>query len=473
MAYRRRKWRAGPGPCSDPARGRRVRRTVLHGGALLFAALVTPPAAAQHIPSSSQGPWLNTLSYLQQQDWWDQSSRWGVNDVLGQERAFNMQGGKKIGRFDFAPTLDTKLVYDDNIYNRTSNAKGDFYTEIAPGLSVSTETARHYFNITAGLRGYKYAKYDEFDALDRSINASAAFQVDSAHVIYGTIGHALVNEDNLSYLFPDVEGDRQSNGRINAAQRTPVHNTIGEVGIRRDGGRLHGSLTARFGRRDFDDIELEDGSIADQDYRDVQTVSGTARVGYRFSPGYELVTLASATRVDFLDSASDYADGWEYEVAAGLDFQTGPLLQWQIGGGYAYRTFDDPTYEPTGDYIARLKLQWSATERLTLKAEAQRRLSFNTTETGVEYQLSHSVGASADLELYRNLIFTINGQYWDVVDERSSIKSNIYEAGVRLQYFSTQNWVASVGYDYVERVSDSPDLDLKRSQFWGRVKIRF
>ena len=77
------------------------------------------------------------------------------------------------------------------------------------------------------------------------------------------------------------------------------------------------------------------------------------------------------------------------------------------------------------------------------------------------------------LELYRNLIFTINGQYWDVVDERSSIKSNIYEAGVRLQYFSTQNWVASVGYDYVERVSDSPDLDLKRSQFWGRVKIRF
>ncbi len=93
------------------------------------------------------------------------AQRWGVNDVLCQERDFNMQGGKKIGRFDFAPTLDTKLVYDDNIYNRTSNAKGDFYTEIAPGLSVSTETARHYFNITAGLRGYKYAKYDEFDAL--------------------------------------------------------------------------------------------------------------------------------------------------------------------------------------------------------------------------------------------------------------------------------------------------------------------
>jgi hypothetical protein len=93
------------------------------------------------------------------------AQRWGVNDVLGQERAFNLQCGKKIGCFEFAPTLNTKLAYDDNIFNRTSNAKGDFYTEIAPGLRVGTETERHYFNITAGLREYKYTKYDEFDAL--------------------------------------------------------------------------------------------------------------------------------------------------------------------------------------------------------------------------------------------------------------------------------------------------------------------
>ena len=196
------------------------------------------PAAAQSAASDS-GAWHNTLSYIQNLQWWDHSSAWGVNNVLDQSRPFNLKGGKRIGRFEFAPVLSGRLIYDDNIFNRAQDRKGDYYAEIAPGLSVSTETARHFFNVTAGLKAYKYAKYDEFDALDRSINASAAFHVNSSHVIYATIGHALLHEDSLSYLFPDLDGTRQSRVTFNAAERTPVNATHGEAGIRRDGGRLH------------------------------------------------------------------------------------------------------------------------------------------------------------------------------------------------------------------------------------------
>jgi hypothetical protein len=463
---------AGPGLRRDIARRRPAGPAALAGSAAVLAALVAQPAAAQQVDAGDQF-WKSTLSYLENQKRWDPSSRSGINDVMGQDRSFNLSGGKRIGRFMFAPTLSTKLTYDDNLFNRSTDAEGDFYTEIAPGLSVSTETARHFFQVSAGLKAYKYAKYDEFDAIDRTINASAAINVNSAHVIYGTVAHALVHEDSLSYIFPDVVGSRQSTAQFDAAERTPVTSTLGEVGIRRDAGRLHGSLSAQFSRWDYKDIRITDGTTFDQDYRDLQALSGTARIGYRFSPGFELTTRFSSTRFDFLDPVSEYANGWQHEVSANLEFETGPLLQWQIGGGYAYRTYDDPIYASTGDYVARLKLNWAATERLTIKAEAQRRFNTQATPTGIDAALSHSVRASADLELYRNLIFTINGEYWNTDDLRSSVNSDVYQAGIRLKYFSAQNWVASVGYDYIERASDDPDLDLKRNQFWGRVHIRF
>ncbi len=430
------------------------------------------PAAGQTANAGSLAS-FNTLSFDQNEQWWDHSSRWGVNTVLEQERRFNLKGGIRVGRFAFAPTLDSRVVYDDNVFNRTRNRKGDFFTEITPGIQVSAETARHFFSVSAGLKGYKYAKYDSFDALDRSISGSGAIHINSAHVIYGTVSHTLQHEAGLSYLFPDVDGTRPTNPDFLAAERTPVTSTNGEVGIKRDGGRLYGALNFRYGTSDFRDVRAENGMISDQDYRDVRTMAGTASVGYRFSPGYEFIGSFASTRIDFLNPVSDFADGWRHEAYAGLKFETGPLLRWQLGGGYAHRTYDEPTYKPAGSYTARLAVNWAATERLTLKAEAQRRLSVTATQTGISSSVAHAVRVNADLELYRNLIFTINGEYWDVADQDSSTRSNIYGAGVRLQYFSTQNWVASIGYDYIDRRSDTSGSDLMRNQFWGRVAIRF
>ena len=452
-------------------------RALRHG---LAAACVTcgiclalsAPAAGQTAKSGNPTS-FNTLSFDQNEQWWDHSSRWGVNNVLDQERRFNLKGGMRVGRFAFAPTLDTRVVYDDNVFNRTTNRKGDFYTEITPGIRVSAETARHFFTVAAGLKGYKYAKYDAFDAIDWSISGAGGIHINSAHIIYGTVSHALQHEQSLSYLFPDVDGTRPTAPDLRAAERTPVTATTGEVGIKRDGGRLYGSLGGRFGTWDYQDVRGEDGSVLDQDYRDLRMMSGVANLGYRFSPGYELVGSFISTRLDFLNAAAVFADGWRHEAYVGLKFETGPLLKWQLGGGYAYRTYDQPTYQPAGSYTARLAVNWAATERLTIKAEAQRRLSSSATETSVSSSLAHGARVNADLELYRNLIFTINGEYWDIADQDSPTHSNIYGAGVRLQYFSTQNWVASVGYDYIDQRSNSPGSDLKRNQFWGRLSIKF
>ncbi len=439
---------------------------------IVLAALATMsmPARAQKL-DTSWDYWQQTLSRWQNLQWWDEKTRYGAQRVSDAKRPNGTGGGFRVGRFNFASSINSRLVYDDNVFFERRK-RGDFYAEVAPTLSMTTETARHYFNVTAEARAYKYAKYDELDALDREIAVSGALHINSAHLIYGSVSWGLHHENHTSRLFPSGDNPPVADV-IENHERTPVHSVRGNLVLKRDAGRLHGSLRAKAGRWDYHDATAPDGSEVDQDYRDAQVIGGEARVGYRFSPGYEVHVQARTERLDFLHDSGRFANGWSHEVAAGVNLETSPLLRWQFSGGYGHRTFDDASNQDTGSYLIKGSVDWLVTPRLTIRADAERRLLTVSKPDRVFASISNSLRLNADFDLYRNVVFTINGEYRNLKEVGGSIRTDMYKAGASLNYFSTKNWVASIGYDHVARDSNDPALAATRNEFWGRVKFQF
>ncbi|HXP95450.1 MAG TPA: outer membrane beta-barrel protein, partial [Telmatospirillum sp.] len=110
------------------------------------------------------------------------------------------------------------------------------------------------------------------------------------------------------------------------------------------------------------------------------------------------------------------------------------------------------TYRPVSGLSFGSTLTWSPTALTTLKLLAQRTVE-DTVDIAASSYLSTQVHLSADHELRRNIIVSMDGGFAQNVYQGDGVHQHVYDGGTRVAYKLNKFAYTGVVYHYYQRFS--------------------
>ena len=369
--------------------------------------------------------------------------------------------GIRLGTYLVFPSIGADVVYDDNIYATRDNRVSDFRSEITPTIRLQSGFPRHVLDITAGTRIVKYLNHRELDFIDSFARVDSALHFDHAHTLSFSAVTSYLHEDRASPLAPTT-----------AREPAGYWFNKASLALTRDAGRLYGTVLMSAEMRDYQNLKALNGSTILQDKLDSRLYIGQLRMGYRFSPGFELIGKLKLLRHENSDVALTNLDGWGYEGVAGLAFQTSPLLRFMLVGGYGHRDYDDDLVKDLNTFLLEGKVEWLPTMQLTVSARLRREIG-DLTATDGGSRINTLFELTAKYEIWRNLMLDISGSVLDSTYSLDGRHDLTYDASIGLDYLHTKNWAFNISYDYLNRSSNIDEFDLRRNRIRVGAKLRF
>ncbi|PPD29904.1 MAG: hypothetical protein CTY20_04855 [Hyphomicrobium sp.] len=435
---------------------------MLAGATAASAAIHLLPEPARALDLDSDGGLITeTVASRDRLRTYDNSKKYGAERIADRDRKESQPDGIRAGNYMIFPTIGTAVVYDDNIFATNQDKVSDFRTELAPRLRFQSQLPRHVLDLSLGGKIVNYLAATDQDYANVNANVDGALHFDHAHTLSVNALAALEHEERN-----DVESPRD------AREPVAIRHTRVISGFTRDVGRLYGTVSAGFEQWDYDDTISGSGAKLDQDSRDLDMLSTQLKLGYRFSPGYELVGRIRALRQwNRGDGTTDY-DGIGYEAIAGVAFETNPILRWRLLGGYGIREYEQASIDSIASSLIEGNVQWLATQRMTITGTVSRAIDDRIgSETGG--RVESLVRAQLDYELYHNLVLTLGGEVKAADFIGVSREDRSWSAKIGLDYYHTKNWLFTFGYEHLSRDSSDDEFDVTRNRFTIGAKLRF
>lgn len=405
----------------------------------------------------------DTVASKEMRQQWTDSARSGARTVDQIDRGFAAPDGVRVGNFFWYPSISETVAYDSNIFGLDQDPIADWRFITTPSLTVQSQLPRHVLDMTVFGRFMNFAENTDQDYADFGGNVRGALHIDHAHTLSATVGARRLHEER-----------NEITASQSAAEPVPVDEFKASVGITRDAGRVYATLAAGVQTLDFDSVPAIGGGTLNQDYRDQELYDAHIRGGYRISPGFDFVAKVRGLKQFNEPETPGLEDrnSTGYEIAAGLAFESDPLLRWRILGGYGSRNYDRADLANVSTSLLEAQLQWLASDRLTITANANRSID---DELGADDngRIETAANISADYEIRHDLVGSINVGIADVAFIDSTRDDQVFEAGVSLQYFYTKNMHFSLGYTFESRDSNEPGFDLDRSIVRIGGKLQF
>lgn len=437
---------------------RRRRMAVACTAAVTLA--VSPAARALDL-DGTEGLITETIASRERLKDHDNIKKYGAERVLDRDRNYAMPDGLRAGNFFVFPALGATVIFDDNVFRSDLNRHSDIRTELAPSLKLQSSLPRHQLDLSLDGKIVSYAERSDQDYANVRAKLDGALHFDSAHTLSASVLSSMEHEELGEISTP-----------LTAAAPIPVFHNRASVGITRDVGRLYGTLMGTAEHWHYEDVRSKGGAILDQDARDTTEIAAALRLGYRFSPGFELITKLRALR-DFNrgDAAGD-RDGDGYEAMAGLAFETNPLLRWRILAGYGIRQFDEQGVEDVATSIFEAQAQWLPTQFITVSGSATRQIiaADAIDDAG---RIETRIGGRVDYEIWHNLVMNF-GVEWKHAEFVGVFRNDETLSGrVGLEYYANKNWLFTIGYEHAIRESTEAAFDMTRNRVTIGAKLRF
>lgn len=430
-------------------------------------ASVAALALAGHAPAhaldldGTEGLITETVASRERLKDYDNIKKYGAERVQDRDRNYAMPDGLRAGNFFVFPAAGATVIFDDNIFRSDLNKAADIRTELTPSVKLQSSLPRHQLDLSLDGRIVSYAENSDQDYASVRAKLDGALHFDHAHTLSASIVSSMEHEELGEISTP-----------LTAAEPISVFHNKASVGITRDVGRLYGTLMGIVETWDFDDVRSKGGAILDQDARDTTEIAAALRLGYRFSPGYDLVAKFRALRDYNRGDDSGDRDGDGYEAMAGVAFETNPLLRWRVLGGYGLRRFDQPGVADVATGIFEGQMQWLPTQYMTLTATATRQIiaADVADDAGrVETRLS----ARLDYEIWHNVVMNF-GVEWKNADFVGVFRNDETLSGrIGLEYFANKNWLFTINYEHAIRESTEAAFDMTRNRVSIGAKLRF
>jgi hypothetical protein len=357
--------------------------------------------------------------------------------------------------------LGAGTTYDDNIYLQADDPVGDFRNEGIASVALLSQFPRHLLDIYLDGKYVSFAEHDDLDYLDGSARAEWRVDIDHGHALGGRILSSYEHEDRLNPESP-----------LDAREMVPVFTNEAEIALTRDQGRLGASFGFEFVDNDYSDVEAFDGSLIDQDFRDLTSYGAYLRLSHRFSPGYKLLASVRAGREIYHDADADLRNATVYDAKLGLAFELSPLWRAYVSGGYGLADYDTAERNPFGAFVYDGQLQWLTSPVLTLTLTAGQSIeeaSFGTSGAVLET----SVALKAEYEAMRNLMLTVSGGFERTDFSGEGRTDDAYIGKIGAEYTINKNVLFTLGYEREQRFSSDPDYDTQVNRYMAGVKIRF
>ena len=452
--------RSRPGPHGEPAG---LARSALVGlsSAMALVALGLQRAFALDL-NSDEGLITDTIASRDRKRIWDPARRQDAFTVSERDRRPFVPDGVQAGSFQLFPTLGALVVFDDNIFGSDRNKQKDIRTELAPEVRLLSRLPRHEIDLSLGGKIVSYLDHTDQGYENVHGQVRGALHFDHAHTLSAEVMSALEHEERT-----------ESTASKFAAEPVPIFHNRAQVGVTRDVGRLYGTLSAGAESWSYSNVKATDGSIINEGVRDLTVFNGQAKVGYRFSPAYELVTKLRVSRQFNEGDGTVSRDGWGYEVLAGLKFEQSALMRWHILGGYGLRQYDQSGLADVTSTLAEAQVAWLATRQLTFYATAKRAIVDEITADGNGGRVETSVSARLEYEVWHNVILNAGLTLSEAQFSGSNRLDRKYSAGAGLDWHLNKNWLFTIAYQHEVRDSTDDAYDMTRNRITVGAKLRF
>jgi len=426
------------------------------------AALVAAPHGASALDLDNEGGLITeTVASRERLKDYDNIKKYGAERISDRDRYFAQPEGIRAGNYTILPSVDETLIYDDNIFQSDANRVSDFRNVVTPEIKFRSSLPRHVLDFSLAGKIVNYFENTDQDYANVRADLQSALHFDHAHTLSLAALSAIEHEERGETLTP-----------LTAAEPVGVlHNRV-SLGLTRDVGRLYGTLSGTFEQWDYSDAKALDGSTLDLDTRDTDQWVAQIKLGYRISPGYEVIGKLRGLRE--LNRGNDItdSDATGYEALAGISFETNPLLRWRILGGYGIRDFDQKDLDTVGSTLIEGQMQWLPTQTVTVYAD----LSHEIISTGGlddNGRIETAFLAKVEYEVYHNLVLTADLEITDADFIDSSRHDRTYAGRIGIDYFPNKFLVLSAGYEYSIRESTEDTLDMTRNRFMVGAKLRY
>lgn len=303
----------------------------------------------------------------------------------------------RVGAFEARPEVNFAAGFTSNLFAVSDNEVDDTFIGVAPKLSLDSTWSRHALNLSGVVDHLEYSDTDSESRTNLSLLADGRIDASNAVTIFGA-----AQFDDL------VEPRSNIASLVGAAEPVEFSRSGGEVGLQYQTGRLRVRGAVGLLNFDFEDVELNNGLVQDQDFRDRDQTSITGRLSYAVERDWAIFAEATRTENDY-DPPNIFnafnRDSTGTIVRVGTDFELRSLLRGDIGIGYQQYEYDDVLFEDVDGLSVEGNLQWFVTQLTTVSAGARRAVidpGLVVTNAAVE----SSLNVRADHELRRNVILT-------------------------------------------------------------------
>lgn len=389
------------------------------------------------------------------------AKKYGAERVQDRNRTPFQPDGIRAGSFMILPSFGVAGVYDDNIFTTKDNRQSDYRSELTPTIRVYSDFPRHALRFTLGGKAVNYKKHRDLDYLDGFASFDGALHFDHAHTLSFSASSEFLHDERTDPLSP-------------AGAKNPISHwdNAATVAITRDAGRLYGTFAVTAKSQDYRDATALDGTTIDQDFRDSQTYISLLRMGYRFSPGFELVGKTRVLRELVGDTTGIRRDNTGYEAVAGLSFQTSPLLRFHLLAGYGYRDYDNASLDNVGTALFEGGLQWLPTRLMTISATLRREIGqISSSDRGL--RIETRLRGNVQYEIWRNLLLNVDASLEDASSTLDSRHDLTFGGGIGLEYLRTKYWAFNVSYEYLERRSGLDEFGFRQNRVRIGARLRF
>jgi hypothetical protein len=380
--------------------------------------------------------------------------------------------GMPVGSFRLFPDLELDEVFNDNIYatpNGTSGKTSSFIQVIKPSLDLRSDWNNHMLNFFArGAFGLYTASSTE-NYQDFGVGFDGRFDIQRDWNFYGGGSFNRRHEDRGT---PNVT--------TSLFNPTVYNQLVGNVGYYQRFNRLNIRLDGRLDNFTYFNNGLgpAQGVVQNSD-RNRNEFREAARVGYEFSPGYQVWVRGSLNQRVY-NTVPDglgfnrNSSGWD--VVGGVTVDFGGITSLEAFAGYVQQNYVDGRFSQVSLPTFGLTGYWNPIRELMIKPFVRRTIEDSALSTAVAY-VNTAFGTDVTYAMRPNISLEAHGDY-ALADYLAfpGVTSQRYDQYLTLRagllYRPTANFYVGPTYQYTHRTSNQPLSDYDQNMVMLRLGAR-
>lgn len=382
--------------------------------------------------------------------------------VLVQPRGEFEPLGVRAGSFLVFPLMQATEEFDTNVYSTEDNERADLIHHLEPSVKIQSDWRNHSLNFSTGGDIAFYTDESDLDYKDYNVGLDGRLDIQRGSNLRASAGY---NHGHEATSSPDSAG-----GVVPAEFERYSALIGGSHQFNRIKVRLDNDLT----RYDYHDSNTSTNGVPGQtnnDDRDRNEWTHTARIGYEVMPEYEAFVSGQYRNIAYLSGQDDFSynrDSKGWAATAGVSMNLTGLLAGDIFGGYIEQTPDDSRLPDTKGPQYGFALTWTPTGLTTVSGNYGQAINQTTIgSSGGTFETSGTV--RVDHELRRNILLNAVGRVTQSDFTGTPREDTTWGGATGVRYLLNRNFYASLDYDYTYRNSNAANSDFNRHQIFLRL----